>query len=138
MNVKITPDVDKDFEASFMQVKPKNTSGAPDWYAPNRDMLKQFPFWMHISLKRFDKLELTEEETAALGEQCKGIAGIVNAIKAGDMAGNVEKLGEDIKKLQEANPEAFASVGGMFLAHMLNRYWWHAGEASLRDKEPMP
>jgi hypothetical protein len=121
----------------FMQIRPKNSSGAPEWYAPNRDMLHQFPYWIKHGLERFDKMELSEEDQAALGTQCKALAGIINGICRGDYAKQQEKLHDELSKLQASDPEAFASIGGMVLTHMMYRFWHFAGEASMRKEDPI-
>jgi hypothetical protein len=133
--VKITATPAEKPQGGFMQIRPKNTGGAPDWYAPQRDMLHQFPYWIKHALERFDKMELSEEDQAALSTQCKELAGIINGICKGDYAGQEEKLHDALNRLQASDSEAFASIGGMVLVHMLYRFWHFAGEASMRRED---
>lgn len=120
----------------IMQVRPKAGEGSPNWYAPNRDLLHQFPKWITGALARLNAKDLTEELGEDLGKMAKELAATINMVSAGDLAGNPEGMEERIK-LVLTDSKIQAVVGSALLTHLLWKYWEFAGDVSLRQEGPL-
>jgi hypothetical protein len=126
---------------SFMQMRPKAGEGSPEWYAPNRDLLHQFPKWLSQALKRLDSSNPVGDGEGALEVEgakslSKELANFINAVSRGDLAGKPEEVKALLTELK-SNEEVHASLAAAVLTHLLWTYWEFAGDVSLRKEGPL-